>query len=98
MFDQPQLSDFEHVRKEFYRIWFYAFKCNQHARALQKAGHDEEMRTAMTAFRDLSKQADEAYRLMDSLRPAHPGIVDIQDVAVEEDLRYIAADIFIAEA
>lgn len=95
MFEQPQLSEFEYVRKEFYRIWFYAYKCSQHARALHKAGHEEDSRAAMTSFRALSKQADEAYRLMDSLRPTRPGIVD---VAVEEDFRYVAADIFVAEA
>lgn len=98
MFEQSEPSDYEVVRKEFYRCWFYAYKCSQHARLLQKAGHDEEMRSAMSAFRVLSKQADEAYRLMDSLRESRPAIIDVTDVCVEEDLHLVAPEIFLAEA
>lgn len=98
MFTQEQMSDFEYVRREFYRLWFYAYKCSQQARRAQKAGNEEEMQGAMAAFRTLSKQADEAYKVMDSMRPPRPAIIDIQDVAVEQDYRFVAPEIFLAEA
>ena len=92
-----QLTDYERVRKEFYRLWFFSYKVSQQAKLAQKQGKEEEARGAMTAFRALSKQAKEAYSLMDSLREARPDIIDV-DVAVDEDLRYIAPEFFLPES
>jgi hypothetical protein len=92
-----EITDFDRVRKEFYRLWFFAHKASQSARLAKREGREEDARGASTAFRVLSKQAKEAYAVMDSLREPRPGIIDT-DVAVDEDLHYLAPEIFMAEA
>jgi hypothetical protein len=92
-----ETTDFDRVRKEFYRLWFFAHKASQSARLAQKEGREADARGAMSAFRVLSAQAKEAYTVMDSMREPRPAFLDT-DVAVDEDLRYIAPEIFMAEA
>lgn len=97
MIFNQETADFDRVRKEFYRLWFFAHKASQSARLAQKEGREADARGAMSAFRILSRQAKEAYTVMDSMREPRPSIIDI-DVAVDEDLHYIAPEIFIAES
>lgn len=88
------LSDFELIRKEFYRLWFLAHQVSTHARQYKREGKEDEFRAAMTAFRTLSKQAKEVYQMMDSLREPRPSIIDT-DVCVEEDMRLTSAELFL---
>jgi len=97
--EQDTMTDYEVVRREFHRFLFFADKAMTQAREARKEGREEESRGAMTAFRALSKRAKEASDLMDSLREARPAITEhLDDVAVEQDLHFIAPEIFMAEA
>jgi hypothetical protein len=97
--EQDTMTDFEVVRREFYRFWFFAGKAMTQAREAKREGREDESRGAMVAFRALSKQAKECSELMDRLREARPAIIEhLDDVAVEQDLHYIAPEMFMAEA
>ena len=97
--EQDTMTDYELVRREFYRFWFFAGKAMTQAREARKEGREEESRGAMVAFRALSKRAKECSELMESLREARPAIIEHQDdVAVEQDLHFIAPEVFMAEA
>jgi hypothetical protein len=92
--NEDKLTEFELVRKEFYRVWFLAHQVSSHARQYKREGKEDEFRAAMSAFRMLSKQAKEVYQVMDSLREPRPSIIDT-DVCVEEDMRLTQAELFL---
>jgi len=89
-----ELTDFERVRKEFYRLLFITHTISSNARQYKREGKEDEFQAAMTAFRVLSKQTKEVYQMMDSLRESRPSIIDI-DVCVEEDLRLTTAPLLL---
>ncbi len=67
------------VRAEFYRLWELARTASNQARTASREGREEEARGAMAAFRVLSRQAKEAYIVMDSMREPRPAIIDVED-------------------
>ena len=92
--EQEKMTDFEVVRREFARFWFFAGQAMTQAREARKQGKETEEKGAMAAFRALSKQAKECEELMDKLREIRPAGAELNDVAVEQDLHYIAPELF----
>ena len=94
IFNEDKSTDFELVRKEFYRVWFIAHQVSGHARQYKREGKEDQFQAAMTAFRVLSKQAKEVYQVMDSMREHRPSVIDT-DVCVLEDMRLTSAELFV---
>lgn len=89
-------SDFEMVRRFFYRMYFFAYKAGDHAERAEKAGEAEVAKAAGIAAKALGDQATAAYiryRALASKEPPGP-----TDVCIEPDLRLLMPEIYIAEA
>lgn len=70
------------VRDEFYRLWSLARTASNQARTATREGREEEARGALSAFRVLSRQAKEAYIVMESMRKQRPTIIDVLEDAL----------------
>ena len=69
------------VRREFYRLWNLARIASKQARTATREGREEEARGALVAFRVLSRQAKEAYIVLESMREQRPTVGDMPRVA-----------------
>ena len=98
MDEKTKESDYDIARKNFYRLYFFAYKAREHASSALTAG-DVENSTAATKVADLlERQAGEAYLDLQRLSSDHPrpAIIDT-DVCIEEDLRLLVPEVLAAE-
>lgn len=89
-------TEFEFAQRFFYRMYFFAYKAGEHGDKAKAAGNDEAATTAQQAAKALGEQASVAYLKYRQLATKEEG--RLRDVCVEEDMRLLMPEVYIAEA
>lgn len=94
-------TTFSIARRVFFRLYYLAYKAQEHAIAAEKAGDTEKAEAAWSAFRSLQPQVRNSYLRMKRLdpEPLVPAVIDISesDVIIDSDMRWVFPDIIAGE-